>query len=418
MRIVQTALPTVLLCCGVASLAGQAPAADPDVPGSQVRVALVTIGPGSNIWDRFGHNAIWIQDPERRINQLYNYGSYDFNAENFVLRFIQGRMLYMLTSGGPDVAFRYYRERVNRSVWVQELNLTPAQRIELRDFLLWNDRPENQEYRYDYYYDNCSTRVRDALDRVLGGVIRRQTEDTSAGTTLRFHTRRLTTNNVWYYTGLMIALGPMVDKPITVREEMFLPMSLRDHLRAISVTGPDGSQEPLIASERTVFESTRPPSDEVPPSWTLAYLAVGVVLSGLLFWLAAAGAKSKWGRVGFVSVSTVWMLVVGALGAVLFGLVVATDHASAYWNENLFLFNPLSLALALTVPLASLGVRRVNRPVALLAVAVAGLSALGFIAQVLPGLDQVNGELYALVLLPNVAVGLGVYRLVGVRRET
>ena len=413
----RTALSTVLLCCGAANLTGQAPAAGSDVPGSQIRVALVTIGPGSYVWDRFGHNAILIQDPERRINRLYNYGSYDFNAESFLLRFIQGRMLYELASGDPDSAFRYYRERVNRSVWVQELNLTPAQRIELRDFLLLNDRPENREYRYDYYYDNCSTRVRDALDGVLGGVIQRQTEETPAGTTLRFHTRRLTTNNVWYYTGLMIALGPMVDKPITVREEMFLPISLRDHLRAISVTGPDGNQRPLIASERTVFESTRPPSDEAPPSWTLAYLAVGVLLAGLLFWLAGAGVGSKRIRVAFVSVSTAWMLVVGVLGAVLFGLVVVTDHASAYWNENLFLFNPLSLALALTVPLAALGIRWAHRPLMLLAVAVAGLSALGFIAQILPGLDQINGELYALVLLPNVAVGVGVYRLLVVSRE-
>ncbi len=417
MHMIRLGLCTVLLCGGAASLTGQTPAAGPDVPGSQIRVALVTIGPGSYIWDRFGHNAIWIQDPERRINQLYNYGSYDFNAENFILRFIQGRMLYMLDSGDPDSAFRYYRERVNRSVWVQELNLTPAQRIELRDFLLWNDRPENREYRYDYYYDNCSTRVRDALDQVLGGAIQRQTEEISAGTTLRFHTRRLTTNNVWYYTGLMIALGPMVDKPITVWEEMFLPISLRDHLREISVTGPDGNQEPLVASERTVFESTRPPSDEAPPSWTLVYLAVGIVLSGLLLWLGTAAATSKRSRIGFVSLSTAWMLVVGVLGTVLFGLVVVTDHASAYWNENLFLFNPLSLALALTALLAALGVRWANRPVMLLAVAVAGLSALGFIVQIFPGLDQVNGELYALVLLPNVAVGVGVYRLLVVSRE-
>jgi hypothetical protein len=150
----------------------------------------------------------------------------------------------------------------------------------------------------------------------------------------------------------------------------------------------------------------------------LAYLAVGVLLAGLLFWLAGAGVGSKRIRVAFVSVSTAWMLVVGVLGAVLFGLVVVTDHASAYWNENLFLFNPLSLALALTVPLAALGIRWAHRPVMLLAVAVAGLSALGFIAQILPGLDQINGELYALVLLPNVAVGVGVYRLLVVSRET
>ncbi len=101
----------------------------------------------------------------------------------------------------------------------------------------------------------------------------------------------------------------------------------------------------------------------------------------------------------------------------MFGLVVATDHASAYWNENLFFFNPLSLALALTVPVAAFGVRWANRSVIFLAAGVAGLSALGFIAQVLPGLDQVNGELYALVLLPNVAVGVGVFRLNGSREH-
>ena len=84
MQIIRTVLSTVLLCCGAASLAGQTPAAEPDVPVSQIRVALVTIGPGALVWDRFGHNAIWIQDPELRIDQLYNYGTYDFDAENFI----------------------------------------------------------------------------------------------------------------------------------------------------------------------------------------------------------------------------------------------------------------------------------------------------------------------------------------------
>ena len=101
---------------------------------------------------------------------------------------------------------------------------------------------------------------------------------------------------------------------------------------------------------------------------------------------------------------------VGVLGTVLFGIVTATDHTAAYWNENLFLFNPLSLALAVAVPLLVAGVGWIRRPAVVLAVAVAGLSALGFVAQALPWLDQVNGQLYALVLLPNIAVGVGVYR--------
>ena len=409
MRIIRTVLSTVLLCCGAAGLAGQTTAADPDVPGSQIRVALVTIGPGALAWDRFGHNAIWIQDPERRIDLLYNYGSYDFNAENFILRFIQGRMLYRLASGDPDTAFRYYRS-VNRSIWIQELNFTPAQRIELRDFLLRNDLPENRDYRYDYYYDNCSTRIRDALDRVLGGPIRRQTERRPLAATFRFHTQRLTSNNVWYYTGLLMALGPLVDRSITAWDEMFLPMSLRDHLRNVTVLNADGSVQPVVASERTLFESTALPASQTPPAWLFGYLIVGVILAGGLLWLGGNAAGSKGSRVGFAALATSWTFLVGVLGTVLFGIVTATDHTAAYWNENLFLFNPLSLALAVAVPLLVAGVGWIRRPAVVLAVAVAGLSALGFVAQALPWLDQVNGQLYALVLLPNIAVGVGVYR--------
>jgi len=411
MQIIRTVLSTVLLCCGATSLAGQTPAADPDVPGSQIRVALVTIGPGALVWDRFGHNAIWIQDPERRIDLLYNYGTYDFNAESFILRFIQGRMLYRLASGDPDTAFRYYRS-VNRSIWVQELNFTPAQRIELRDFLLWNDLPENRDYRYDYYYDNCSTRIRDALDRVLGGggAIRRQTERRPIAATFRFHTQRLTSHNVWFYTGLLIALGPLVDRSITAWDEMFLPMSLRDHLRSVTVSNADGSVQPVVTSERTLFESTALPASQTPPAWLFGFLIGGVALSGGLLWLGGNAAGNKGSRVGFAALATFWTFLVGVLGTVLFGIVTVTNHTAAYWNENLFLFNPLSLALAVAVPFLVAGVGWIRRPALVLAAAVAGLSVLGFVAQALPWLDQVNGQVYAFVLLPNIAVGVGVYR--------
>ena len=387
----------------------QRPAVDGSEPGSQIRIALVTVGPGKNIYDRFGHNAIWVQDPERGIDYLYNYGTYDFRQESFILRFIQGRMLYRLESGDPNTAFRYYRS-VNRSIWVQELNFTPAQRIELRDFLLWNDLPENRDYRYDYYYDNCSTRIRDALDRVLGGPIRRQTERRPLVATFRFHTQRLTSNNMWYYTGLLIALGPLVDRSITAWDEMFLPMSLRDHLRSVTVSNADGSVQPVVVSERTLFQSTALPASQTPPAWLFGYLIGGLVLAGGLLWLGGNAAGSKGFRVGFAGLATFWTLLVGVLGTVLFGMATATDHTAAYWNENLFLFNPLSLALAVAVPLLVAGVGWIQRPAVILAVAVAGLSVLGFVAQALPWLDQVNGQLYALVLLPNIAVGVGIYR--------
>ena len=106
---------------------------------------------------------------------------------------------------------------------------------------------------------------------------------------------------------------------------------------------------------------------------------------------------------------------VGLLGTVLLGLWVATDHVAAYWNENLFMFNPLMLLLAMVIPAIVMGARWVRRPAAALATAVGGLCIVGFLLQILPWLDQVNGQLYALVLVPNVVVAAKVYELA--RRE-
>ncbi|MCZ6918681.1 MAG: DUF4105 domain-containing protein [Gemmatimonadetes bacterium] len=402
-------LPPVVgvLFIPMASLA-QAPSVPPEAPGSEITISLVTVGQGPAIWERFGHNAIWVEDRARGTSRTYNYGMFDFRQESFVLRFIRGRMLYSMMSENPQAEFRRYRAQ-DRTVWVQELNLTPSQRIELRDTLEWNDLPENREYRYDYYEDNCSTRIRDALDRALGGEIRRQTENAVTESTLRFHTQRLTTDNVPYYTGLLIALGPSVDRPISQWQEMFLPLSVMEHLRGVTVPGPDGSRQPLVLAEHVVYESTGPAPDAAPPSWGLRYFLAGIVLASIIWWLG--GGKRRGVSVAFAGLATLWALAVGILGAVLLGLWAGTDHAVAYWNENLFLFNPLSLALGVVIPFVALGARRAMRPAAILGLAVAVSSTVGFMVQVLPWLDQVNGQLYALFLLPNVAVGIRVVQL-------
>ena len=391
-----------------ALLTPQAPVVSPTEAGSEITISLITVGQGPAIWERFGHNAIWVEDLGRGTSRTYNYGMFDFRQESFELRFIRGRMLYSMMSGNPQAEFRQYRAQ-NRSVWVQELNLTPAQRVELRDFLEWNDLPENRDYRYDYYLDNCSTRIRDALDLVLGGEIRRQTENVMTDRTLRFHTQRLTTDNVPYYTGLLILLGPSVDRPISQWQEMFLPLSVMEHLRGVTVPGPDGTRQPLVLAERVVHESTGPAPDAVPPSWGLRYLLAGIVLASILWWLG--GGTSRGTRWAFTGLATLWALVMGVLGTVLLGLWVGTDHAVAYWNENLFLFSPLAIALAFKIPLLAFGVQRATRPAAILALAVVASAALGFVLQVLPWLNQVNGQLYALCLLPTVAVGIRVVQM-------
>jgi Domain of unknown function (DUF4105) len=377
-------------------------------PGSELRVYLMTMGPGERVWERFGHNAIWIGDPASPPDTAYNYGLFDFQQENFLLRFIRGQMWYWM-AGFPAEAYVHTYVRDNRSVWVQELNLPPAARLQLREYLRWNEQPEHRFYHYDYYRDNCSTRVRDALDRVLGGAIEAQTAGLPTGTTYRSHTQRLTTNDPPVYTGLLLALGPGVDRPISAWEEMLLPMALREHARRVVLPGPNGTTMPLVAHERTLFESTAPQPPDAPPSWLPWYLTLGAIVGGLatLLGLAAGGTERRWARVGLGLSSVFWGVFGGLGGVVLAGLWALTDHVMAYRNENLFQLNPFLLGLAFLVPLGLAGVGRAGSWARLLALALAGLSLAGFVLQGIPGLDQVNGPIIALLLPIHLGVAAG-----------
>ena len=306
----------------------------------------MTMGVGPEVWERFGHNFIGIRDTRAGTDRVYNYGVFSFRQQNFLLHFIQGRMTYWMEGADGELMRQAYR-RANRSIWIQELNLTPAQRAALRDFLEWNEREENKYYRYDYYRDNCSTRVRDALDRVLGGAIQRQTGSAPAGTTYRWQTLRLTANNLAIWTGLLVAEGQPVDHPLSVWEEMFLPLALRERIRTVTVPGPGGTDVPLVASEQTVFDSGVPVPAR-PPRWLPGFLAAGLLLGGAL--VALARASRPVGQRLFVVLGTLWGLAAGLAGVVISGLWLLTDHAITARNENLLQISPLLLVLGAVLP--------------------------------------------------------------------
>ena len=382
----------------------------PAPPGSELTVHLLTMGAGDLVWERFGHNAIWIHDPVQGTDKAYNYGLFDLRQENFLVRFLQGRMWYWMQGFPAQTHVELYR-RANRSVWIQELEMPPKARRELQVFLEWNERPENRFYHYDYYRDNCSTRVRDALDRALGGRIRQETFELATGTTYRFHTLRLTANDPLIYTGLLLALGQPVDRPISAWEEMFLPLAVREHLRSISVPGSDGRQTPLVRSERTLFESSSTPPPDRPPFWLPIYLGIGLVLGSAIFVLGGKAQRSRLARAGLIAVSGTWALVVGMVGLVLVGLWGLTDHTAAYNNENLLQANLLALALLWLVPKAACE-SPIGRRALVLAGIVAGLSQLGLVLKLLPAFYQVNGEIIALALPIHLGVAAASWRLI------
>ncbi len=364
----------------------------------------MTMGIGAEVYERFGHNAIVVEDRRRGTSTSYNYGMFSFRQENFLFRFIQGRMLYwMQASPAEDELPRYQARR--RSVWLQELNLTPAQRVSLRDFLEWNALPENRFYRYDYYLDNCSTRVRDALDKVLGGAFRAAMQGPASGT-YRFHTQRLNANNLPLYTGLLLALGHGVDRPVTRWDEMFLPLKLREYLRDVTVADSTGAPVPLVKSERTLYQSDAFPVPASPPRWARWFLLAGLVLGGAFWWghTEVAGGRG-FGRVAR-GLAIGWLLLTGLAGAVLAGLWGLTDHVMAGWNENLLQASLLSLALGGVLLARPLG--RAGRVLALI---IGGLSLAGLLLHLLPVFHQVNGQILALCVPVNLGLAIGSQRV-------
>ena len=385
--------------------------ATPAPPGSELTIYLMTMGVGAEVWERFGHNAIIVEDRNQGTAVAYNYGMFSFRQESFLLRFVQGRMEYWM-AGYPaaDELPRYRAAR--RSVWRQELNLTPAQRMELRDFLAWNALDDNKFYRYDYYRDNCSTRVRDAIDRVVGGAVKAQSGTPASGD-YRFHTLRLVAASRLLYLGLALIEGQPVDLAISRWDEMFLPVKLRDYLRDVKVPDSSGTLTPLVKREETLYESKAYPVPDAPPRWGLACLAIGALIGVAFWWGGSNGRSRRAARTVLLVGGSFWALLTGVAGAIMAAMWAFTDHAVAAHNENVLQCSVAALVLAGVLPFA-LGDRpwalRTARGFALL---VGALSVLGLLVKALPWFGQVNGQVLALFVPANLGLAAGVVAWTG-----
>ncbi len=370
--------------------------------GEALDISVLTFGPGTIYWERFGHDAILVRDHERGTAVAYNYGMFDFNQKNFMLNFARGYMRYRMGADRleDDLDLYQYEGR-----WVQEqkLNLTPAQRVALSDFLRWNARPENRQYRYDYFLSNCSTKVRDALDRVLGGALNRQLEATPTTTSYRFEAVRLISPDLLAGTSMDLALSPIADRPMNALQQSFVPMVLMQQLRQIKVKDVDGKEQPLVREEVRLLEGHVPEDPKQPPDWRLPFLLIGLGLAALLVLLNRLRANLA-ARIGFATLATAWSLTCGVCGLILAAAWAVTQHWAIWHNENLLLTNPLCLLLLPTWILSarrqwwpSLWAHRLNW-------LIAGLALAAVLLRLLPGCYQGNLPWILLVLPPHLAL--------------
>ncbi|MFZ2237128.1 MAG: DUF4105 domain-containing protein [Dokdonella sp.] len=362
-------------------------------PGDNLEISLVTYGPGEIYWERFGHNAIVVRDLSTGRAVSYNYGMFDFEQDDFFVNFLRGRMMYQIGAFDFDQEYPLYIDE-GRSVEQQVLDLTPARKLELAEFLANNAKPENASYRYDYFVSNCSTKLRDALDKALDGAIRKQTEGRSRGYTFRLDSLRLTAPDRWLMLVIDLGLGPYADQRLDFWRESFVPMTLASVVS--TTTLPDG--RPLVSSRRTLAESRVVEAPALPPDLRPWFAVLGLAITIGLTALHST-RRNVFSRVAFASSATVLSLFFGLGGLVLIGLWGFTEHQSAWRNENLLLLNPLCLLLLPTWIGAFRRGWKVSPRAQVLAWIILFCAAVGLFLKVLPSFVQANLH-WILLILP------------------
>ena len=372
-----------------------------------LQVFLVTLGEGQYYWEKFGHNALWFRDPANGLDLAYNWGTFDFAEPGFLGRVLTGNMRYWVDTVPSTVFFDYYRY-FDRSITVQRLNLTPEQATRALEFSRWNARAENKYYRYDYFRDNCSTRVRDVIDLALGGALKRATVASRTDHTYRRESVRLVDDMKVTQFGINAALGQPSDAPLSEWEDMFVPARMQQALASLSVTGPDGAPVRVVAEERVFYESRAHAERATTPSLRLQYLIVGLIVAGMLLGAAILGERRRGWDILFRVEGAVWAALSGIIGLVIVLAWLMTAHVFWFRNENLFLLNPLALFLVVLIPLS--GRTRWRRPAAICAIVLAMLAALALIAKGLPGFRQENLAMIFLALPPQFALAYALWR--------
>lgn len=304
-----------------------------------ITVSLVTYYPGSMEYELYGHAGIKVSFANGH-GIFYNYGIFDFNSPNFVYRFIKGETDYMVKGYSTEYMLRGYDRR---KVVEQVLNLSQEQAQRAYRYLVNNALPWNATYRYNYVLDNCSTRPRDIIEMATGGTLEYpEMKDT---TTFRQMMHKYNANYSWSQFGIDIALGTGLDRVVTYREQMFVPMVLMDACAGATFER-DGKRVPLVA-ETIILNNGSEQGDILSPTkWWATPMSVFLLLLVVVIALTCKdlhrGKVTRW----FDSVLYGLMSLYGVL---LFFLIFISTHEATSPNWNGVWINPFYIIPAVLI---------------------------------------------------------------------
>lgn len=297
----------------------------------EARISVLTCGPGTELYSIFGHTAFRVQDPQKGIDWIYNYGTFDFNTPNFYLKFARGQLRYAL-SRQRFTEFLYTYELENRWVKEQWLQLNPGQRQEVFAFLEENHLPENRYYQYDFLRENCATKIPEVLEKVLNPALAFGDEHLLEPHTFRELIQEHLKLNSWSSLGIDLALGALVDRQAHSDDYSFLPKYVFRQLRNSRL-----GEDPFVRRERIILdkEPANPPSyfTATPLFWMLVLLFLTAAITWIDF---RNGSRSR-------AMDFLLFYLTGSSGLVITFLWFFTDHHDTVWNANILWAMPLNL---------------------------------------------------------------------------
>ena len=295
---------------------------------------MITCGPGTDeLYASFGHSAFRVLDLENKIDRVYNYGTFDFNTPNFYAKFAQGKLLYQLRAYNFGNFLRGYHQE-NRWVKGQVLDLTAEQVQQVFDFLENNAKPENRSYQYDFFYDNCSTKLYDVLEQVLGERLVFERDFDKEGYSHRDLIELYMGHQPWADFGIDLALGADIDRKASSKDYMFLPDYVFEAFKGVEIRD-DKDLKPIIRRTEEIllsYDKEETDKNSLTPLVLFSFAAL------LILWITYKDYKRK-SRTKILDV--VLFSVTGLVGIVLLLLWFATDHSATVNNFNvLWAFAP------------------------------------------------------------------------------
>lgn len=300
----------------------------------EAEISVITCGPDPNeVYSAFGHSAFRVHDPAQGIDYAFNYGVFNFDQPNFYLNFARGRNYYMLAVYHyEDFEWPYIRDQ--RYVHEQVLQLTPSQKEKIFSFLMWNAQPENRTYRYDYYHDNCATKIRDVLVDQLGSDLRMDSSFLKAEHSFRQKTDEYLHTLPWGDLGIDICLGLPIDRTMYANEYMFLPDYIELFVANMQVK-TDSIYIPLVKELRIKNEASVTAWHSLVHPW-VAFTLLLTIITGISIYDWRRKKPSRW-------FDGILFGLVGLIGLLLLALWLFTDHHDAARNFNLLWAFPFHL---------------------------------------------------------------------------